>query len=38
LHDLGIDAAALESVAPSYLSPGVGVARLNRWRAVRNSG
>jgi uncharacterized protein YbjT (DUF2867 family) len=38
LKDLGIDATALESVAPSYLSPGVGVARLNRWRAVRNSG
>lgn len=38
LQALGIHAAALESVAPSYLAPGVGVARLNRWRAARNSG
>jgi NADH dehydrogenase len=36
LQALGIHAAALESVAPSYLSPGVGVARLNRWRAARS--
>ena len=33
LEALGIRPAALEAVAPSYLSPGKGVARLNRWRA-----
>ena len=38
LQALGIRAAALGSVAPSYLAPGVGLARLNRWRARRKSG
>jgi NADH dehydrogenase len=35
LRDLGIEPASLPAVAPSYLSPGVGPARLNRWRAAR---
>jgi NADH dehydrogenase len=35
LADLGITAATLASVAPDYLSPGRGVARLDRWRARR---
>lgn len=35
LPDLGIRATALEAVAPSYLSPGKGLARLDAWRAVR---
>jgi len=33
LGALGITPAALESIAPSYLSPGQGLARLNAWRA-----
>ena len=33
LQALGIQAAALEAVAPAYLSPGKGVARLDAWRA-----
>ncbi|HYN59461.1 MAG TPA: complex I NDUFA9 subunit family protein [Rubrivivax sp.] len=37
LQALGIQAASLEAVAPSYLSPGTGVARLNRWRAARSA-
>ena len=35
LEALGIEAASLQAVAPSYLSPGRGVARFNRWRAMR---
>jgi NADH dehydrogenase len=35
LQALDIDAASLLSVAPSYLSAGQGVARLDRWRALR---
>jgi uncharacterized protein YbjT (DUF2867 family) len=35
LKELGIDARALEAVAPSYLGPGQGDARLDRWRAQR---
>ena len=37
LRDLGIEAASLQAVAPGYLSPGQGVARLDRWRALRAS-
>ena len=33
LEALGIEPAALEAIAASYLAPGTGVARLNRWRA-----
>ena len=33
LADLGITAATLDSVAPDYLGPGRGVARMDRWRA-----
>lgn len=36
LADLGITPATLASVAPDYLSPGRGPARLNRWRAHRS--
>jgi len=35
LRDLGIEPASLQAVAPGYLSPGQGVARLDRWRALR---
>ncbi|HRH89504.1 MAG TPA: NAD(P)H-binding protein, partial [Rubrivivax sp.] len=35
LGALGITPASLQAVAPGYLSPGQGVARLNRWRAGR---
>lgn len=35
--ELGIVPAALESVAPDYLGPGRGVARLDAWRARRGS-
>jgi NADH dehydrogenase len=35
LRELGIEAAALAAVAPGYLAPGQGVARLDRWRAAR---
>jgi NADH dehydrogenase len=35
LRELGIEPAALEAVARSYLSPGQGVSRLDRWRAAR---
>jgi NADH dehydrogenase len=38
LQALGIQPAALEAVAPSYLLPGTGLARLNRWRAVHGQG
>jgi uncharacterized protein YbjT (DUF2867 family) len=34
LQALGIEPAALEAIAPSYLTPGAGIARLNRWRAI----
>ena len=37
LAQLGITAATLGSVAPDYLGPGRGVARLDRWRARRGS-
>ena len=33
LSALGITPSALESIAPSYLSPGQGLARLDPWRA-----
>lgn len=36
LERLGITAAAVASVAPGYLAPGRGVARLDRWRARNN--
>lgn len=35
LRALGIEPAALPAVAPGYLSPGQGIARLDRWRALR---
>jgi uncharacterized protein YbjT (DUF2867 family) len=35
LAQLGIEPAPLDSVAPGYLTPGRGVARLDRWRARR---
>ena len=35
LRALGIEPESLPAVAPSYLSPGRGVARMNRWRARR---
>jgi NADH dehydrogenase len=35
LASLGIEPAALEAVAPLYLSPGQAEARLDRWRAAR---
>ena len=34
LAALGITAASLHAVAPGYLTPGEGIARLNRWRAL----
>lgn len=36
LDALGIEAASLQAVAPGYLSPDQGVARFNRWRALRS--
>ena len=36
LDALGIEAASLQAVAPSYLSPDQGVARFDRWRALRS--
>ena len=33
LAELGLRPAALEAVLPSYLAPGMGVARLDAWRA-----
>ena len=35
LKELGIDASDLQAIAPTYLSPDSGGARLNRWRALR---
>ena len=35
LGDLGITPASLDSIAPGYLSPGRGPARLDAWRARR---
>lgn len=35
LAQLGIQPQALEAVAPGYLAPGQGDARLDRWRALR---
>lgn len=35
LEALGIRASAVEAVVPTYLSPNAGVARFDRWRAVR---
>ncbi len=35
LRELGIEPASLQAVAPGYLSPGQGLARLDRWRALR---
>ena len=37
LDALGIQPTALEAVAPSYLAPGTGVARLDDWRSVHRS-
>jgi len=34
LAELGITPAAMATVAPSYLAPGQGVARLDAWRAL----
>ena len=36
LPALGIVPASMESVAPAYLAPGQGIARLDRWRAERH--
>lgn len=36
LADLGLTAHALGSVAPGYLAPGQGVARLDAWRAAHH--
>lgn len=36
LDALGIEAASLQAVAPSYLAPDQGVARFDRWRALRS--
>jgi uncharacterized protein YbjT (DUF2867 family) len=36
LQALGIEAASLQAVAPSYLAPDQGVVRFNRWRALRS--
>ena len=33
LAELGITPATLEAVLPTYLAPGMGVARLDAWRA-----
>jgi NADH dehydrogenase len=35
LADLGLTPASLESIAPGYLAPGRGLARLDAWRARR---
>jgi uncharacterized protein YbjT (DUF2867 family) len=37
LDALGIDSRSLHAVAPTYLSPGQGVARFNRWRGLHTS-
>lgn len=34
LSALDITPAAVQAVAPGYLSPGLGIARMNRWRAL----
>jgi NADH dehydrogenase len=36
LEALGIHAASLQAMAPGYLSPGRGIARFNRWRALHH--
>ena len=36
LDSLGIRASALEAIAPSYLAPAQGLARLDPWRARRS--
>jgi hypothetical protein len=33
LQALGIRATALDAIAPSYLAPGQGPARMDAWRA-----
>jgi NADH dehydrogenase len=38
LHELGIQPASLQAVAPGYLAPGQGIARLDRWRALHGRG
>mgnify|MGYP002654882333 CR=1 FL=1 len=38
LELLDIEPAALEAVAPQYLSPGQGIERLNLWRSLRKRG
>jgi uncharacterized protein YbjT (DUF2867 family) len=38
LDALGIVASSLHAIAPTYLSPGQGVARFNRWRAAKSGG
>lgn len=35
LEALGVRVAAIEAVVPGYLAPKAGVARLDRWRALR---
>ena len=37
LDALGITAASLESIAPTYLAPRAGVSRLDHWRALRRT-
>jgi NADH dehydrogenase len=34
LADLGITAAPIAAVAPGYLAPGQGLARLDSWRSM----
>jgi uncharacterized protein YbjT (DUF2867 family) len=38
LDALGIAPSSLHAIAPTYLAPGQGVARFNRWRAPKSSG
>jgi NADH dehydrogenase len=38
LHELGIQPSSLQAVAPGYLAPGQGIARLDRWRALHGRG
>jgi uncharacterized protein YbjT (DUF2867 family) len=38
LDALGIAPSSLHAIAPTYLSPGQGVARFNRWRAAKSNG
>jgi NADH dehydrogenase len=38
LETLGVRAAALDAIAPLYLGPGQGLARLDAWRARARRG